>query len=93
MKAVYVADQEFGRRLLALNRPGKIINICSVTAFQANRYTSVYCATKGAVLQMTKAFSNEWASRGIQVNCISPGYHSPIHSVVNQVPLTHCTGT
>lgn len=73
MKATYTSCQEFGRKLLELNRPGKIINIASVTAFQANRHTSVYAATKGAVVQMTKAFSNEWASKGIQVNCISPG--------------------
>lgn len=73
MKATYASCQEFGRKLLELNRPGKIINIASVTAFQANKFTGVYAATKGAVVQMTKAFSNEWASKGIQVNCISPG--------------------
>ncbi|GAD92409.1 hypothetical protein NECHADRAFT_55852 [Paecilomyces variotii No. 5] len=56
------------------NRPGKIINIAPVTAFQANENTSIYTSTKGAVVQMTKAFSNEWVSRGIQVNCISPGF-------------------
>lgn len=73
-KATFISCQEFGRRLLALGRPGKIINIASVTAFQANRNTCAYAATKGAVMQMTKGFSNEWASRGIQVNAISPGY-------------------
>jgi 2-deoxy-D-gluconate 3-dehydrogenase len=59
--------------MLELERPGKIINIASVTSYQANINTSVYSSTKGAVLQMTKAFSNEWASRGIQVNGIAPG--------------------
>jgi 2-deoxy-D-gluconate 3-dehydrogenase len=73
VKSFYVSCQEFGRKLLSLNRPGKIINIASVTAFQANKNTSIYSTTKGAVVQMTKAFSNEWASKGIQVNCISPG--------------------
>jgi 2-deoxy-D-gluconate 3-dehydrogenase len=34
---------------------------------------SAYASSKGAVLQMTKAFSNEWASKGIQVNAIAPG--------------------
>ncbi|KIY02688.1 uncharacterized protein Z520_01153 [Fonsecaea multimorphosa CBS 102226] len=74
MKAVYISMQEFGRKLLALGRPGKIINIASVTSYQAGFNTSVYSSTKGAVLQMTKAFSNEWASKGIQVNCIAPGF-------------------
>lgn len=68
--------QEFGRRLLAStpSRPGKIVNIASVTAYNAGFNTSVYSSTKGGVLQMTKAFSNEWARKGIQVNCIAPGF-------------------
>lgn len=74
MKSFYVSTQEFGRKLIALNRPGKVINIASVTAFNAGFNTSVYSSTKGAVLQMTRAFSNEWASKGIQVNCICPGF-------------------
>jgi 2-deoxy-D-gluconate 3-dehydrogenase len=73
LKAVYISAQEVGRRLIELKRPGKIINVASVTAFQANLNTSVYAATKGGVVQMTKAFSNEWASKGIQVNGIAPG--------------------
>lgn len=45
-----------------------------MTSFQAGFNASMYSATKGAVLQMTKAFRNEWASQGIQVNSIAPGY-------------------
>ncbi|KAK5191959.1 hypothetical protein LTR99_006697 [Exophiala xenobiotica] len=74
IKSFYVCMQEFGRKLLSLNRPGKIVNIASVTSYQAGFNTSVYSSTKGAVLQMTKAFSNEWASKGIQVNAIAPGF-------------------
>ncbi|RSL91725.1 hypothetical protein CEP52_014156 [Fusarium oligoseptatum] len=74
VKACYVSTQEFGRRLICLGRPGKIINISSVTSFQAGFNTSIYSTSKGAVMQMTKAFSNEWASKGIQVNSISPGF-------------------
>ncbi len=66
--------QEFGRKLLSLNRPGKIVNIASITSYQAGFNTSIYSSTKGAVLQMTKAFSNEWAGKGIQVNAIAPGF-------------------
>src|SRR6187402_229411 len=66
--------QEFGRRLLSQGKQGKIVNIASVTSYQAGFNTSVYSSTKGAVLQMTKAFSNEWSGRGIQVNCIAPGF-------------------
>ncbi|EXJ67254.1 uncharacterized protein A1O5_09901 [Cladophialophora psammophila CBS 110553] len=73
-KAVYISMQEVGRKFMAHSKGGKIINIASVTSYQAGFNTSVYSSTKGAVLQMTKAFSNEWASKGIQVNCIAPGF-------------------
>lgn len=66
--------QAFGQRLLSENRPGKIVNICSVTAYLAGFNTSIYSTTKGGVLQMTKAFANEWTSKGINVNCIAPGF-------------------
>jgi len=74
LKATYIAGQEFGKKLLSLQRPGKIINIASIISYIANYNISPYAASKGAVLQTTKAFSNEWASKGIQVNCICPGY-------------------
>ncbi|KAJ5736042.1 uncharacterized protein N7483_001167 [Penicillium malachiteum] len=74
LKASYVAAQEFGRQLIALERPGKIVNIGSMLCFLGMYNVSAYAASKGGVLQMTKAFSNEWASKGIQVNCICPGY-------------------
>ncbi|KAJ5728532.1 hypothetical protein N7493_004862 [Penicillium malachiteum] len=74
LKASYVAAQEFGRQLIALQRPGKIVNIGSMLCFLGMYNVSAYAASKGGVLQMTKAFSNEWASKGIQVNCICPGY-------------------
>lgn len=73
LKGSFIASQEFGKELLRLNRPGKIINIASITGFIATVNCSAYATTKAGVVQMTKAFSNEWASRGIQVNCIAPG--------------------
>jgi 2-deoxy-D-gluconate 3-dehydrogenase len=73
LRATYISTQEFGRKLIELEKSGKVINIASVTAYHANINTSVYACTKAAVVQMTKAFSNEWASKGIQVNGIAPG--------------------
>lgn len=54
-------------QLIKLGRPGKIINIASFTSFVAMTNVSAYAATKGGVVQMTRAFSNEWAQHGIQV--------------------------
>lgn len=62
------------KKLLSLDRPGKIINVASIISFISSTTISPYAATKGGVLQATKAFSSEWASKGIQVNCICPGY-------------------
>ena len=72
-KAAYVVSQEFGRRLMKLERPGKIIHMASMAADLVQTDISVYASSKGAVRNLTRALSNEWASKGIQVNCISPG--------------------
>jgi 2-dehydro-3-deoxy-D-gluconate 5-dehydrogenase len=53
---------------------GKIINIASMLAFQGGTRVPAYAAAKGGVAQLTKALANEWASRGVNVNAIAPGY-------------------
>lgn len=49
----------------------------SVTSFRGMYNVSAYASSKGGVIQMTKAFSNEFAPHDIQVNCICPGKVSP----------------
>lgn len=47
-----------------------------------------YAASKGGVLQLTKALSNEWARHNIQVNCICPGYvKTPLTTVYTDDPV------
>lgn len=53
---------------------GKIINIASLLSFQGGINVPAYAASKGGVLLLTKALSNEWAARGVNVNAIVPGY-------------------
>jgi 2-deoxy-D-gluconate 3-dehydrogenase len=53
---------------------GKIINIASLLSFQGGVLVPSYAAAKSGVAALTKAFSNEWASQGINVNAIAPGY-------------------
>ena len=53
---------------------GKIINIASLMSFLGGITIPAYAASKGGVGQLTKALSNDWASRGICVNGIAPGY-------------------
>jgi 2-deoxy-D-gluconate 3-dehydrogenase len=53
---------------------GKIVNIASLLSFQGGLNVAAYAASKGAIAQLTKALANEWASKGINVNAIAPGY-------------------
>jgi 2-deoxy-D-gluconate 3-dehydrogenase len=53
---------------------GKIINVASMQSFFGGITIPAYAASKGGVAQLTKALSNDWASKGICVNAIAPGY-------------------
>ena len=73
LNGVFTACRAAGRHMLARGT-GKIINIASLLSFFGGITVPGYAASKGAVGQLTKALSNEWAGRGIQVNAIAPGY-------------------
>lgn len=53
---------------------GSIINVASLVSFQGGLTVPAYAAAKGGVAQLTKALSNEWASKGVNVNALAPGY-------------------
>lgn len=71
--AVFSLCKHFGREMLEAGY-GKIINIASLLSFQGGLSVPAYAASKGAVMQFTKSLANEWASKGVNVNCIAPGY-------------------
>jgi 2-deoxy-D-gluconate 3-dehydrogenase len=73
LHSVFRLSQLAGKRMLAQGH-GKIINIASLLAFQGGILVPAYAAAKGAVAQLTKAMANEWASHGVNVNAIAPGY-------------------
>lgn len=52
---------------------GKIINVASTAGLLGKATLVAYSASKGALVQMTKALSSEWAKHGVQVNAIAPG--------------------
>lgn len=54
-------------------RGGNVVNIASVLGLRGLRGSSAYCASKGALLQMTRALSAEWAPYGWRVNAVCPG--------------------
>lgn len=71
--SVFRLCQLAGRRMVAAGR-GKIVNIASLLSFQGGITVPAYAASKGGVAQLTKALANEWASKGVNVNAIAPGY-------------------
>ncbi len=71
--SVFVLTQLVGQHMLA-RKSGKIISIASILSFQGGLSVPAYAASKHAVTGLTKALANEWASQGVQVNAIAPGY-------------------
>lgn len=67
---------------------GKIINIASLLSFSGGITVPAYAASKGGVMQLTKALANEWANRGIQVNAIAPGYFATDNTAALQADET-----
>ena len=65
-QAAYPAMKAAGR--------GKIVNIGSMMSIFGAAYTTAYAASKGAVVQMTKALATAWAPDNIQVNAVLPGW-------------------
>jgi len=53
---------------------GRIINFASLLSFQGGFTVPAYASSKGGVIQLTKALSNEWSKEGVCVNAIAPGY-------------------
>ncbi len=74
LTAVFRLSQLAGRHMLQRGTGGKIVNIASLLSFQGGVFVPAYAAAKGGIAQLTKALANEWASKGINVNAIAPGY-------------------
>lgn len=71
--AQFILTREIGKEMIKRGS-GKVIFTASLLTFQGGITVPGYAASKGAIGQLTMAFSNEWASRGVQVNAIAPGY-------------------
>ncbi|TKX26885.1 sorbose reductase-like protein 1 [Elsinoe australis] len=79
LSTVFTLCRDVGAYMLtrepnARGHRGSIINVASLVSFQVGITVPAYAAAKGGIAQLTKALSNEWASKGINVNAIAPGY-------------------
>ena len=73
LSSVFRLSRLAGKTMIERGR-GKIINIASLLSFQGGITVPAYAAAKGGVALLTKALANEWASKGVNVNAIAPGY-------------------
>jgi len=73
LDAPFILAREFGKDMIERGS-GKIIFTCSLLSFQGGITVPGYAASKGALSSLVKALSNEWASKGVNVNGIAPGY-------------------
>ncbi len=73
LNSQFVLAREFGKSMIEQGS-GKIIFTASLLTFQGGITVPGYAASKGAIGQLTMALSNEWASKGVNVNAIAPGY-------------------
>jgi 2-deoxy-D-gluconate 3-dehydrogenase len=69
----FVLSRELGRGMVTRGS-GKVIFTASMLSFQGGINVPGYAAAKSGIVGLTKALSNEWASRGVNVNAIAPGY-------------------
>lgn len=73
LNAQFVLSREIGKDMVARGN-GKIIFTASLLTFQGGITVPGYAASKGGIGQLVMALSNEWASKGVNVNAIAPGY-------------------
>ncbi|MCX5909268.1 MAG: glucose 1-dehydrogenase [Deltaproteobacteria bacterium] len=73
LKSVYFLTQAAAKEMIK-NKKGKIINITSLTSFIGLPNVSIYGASKGGILTLTRQWAIEWAKYNINVNAIGPGY-------------------
>jgi NAD(P)-dependent dehydrogenase (short-subunit alcohol dehydrogenase family) len=72
VKGAYLVSK-YALPYMIAKRKGVIINISSQLGFVGFERFSAYCASKGAIIQLTKAMALEYAKYGIRVNCVCPG--------------------
>ena len=86
-------------RIMMKQRSGKIINISSVVGLTGNAGQANYAASKAGLIGLSKATAKEFSSRGINVNCIAPGYiktdmtekitDKNLENINTKIPLGH----
>lgn len=95
LKATYFMAQMAVAQMIQQGQGGRIVNISSTAAFQGERNSSIYSATKAGIIAFTRAIALEVGPYGINVNCVAPGFtrtnnnaHVPATIDENFLPIT-----
>ena len=100
LDAPFILAREIGKEMVARGR-GKIIFTCSMLSYQGGINVAGYTASKSAVAGLVRAFANEWAAKGLNINGIAPGYiatenTSPLRedenrnkAIIERIPAGH----
>lgn len=73
LKGAFLVTKAFSRAMLR-QRSGRVINVASVVGLMGNAGQCNYAASKGGLIAFTKSAAREFASRGVTVNAIAPGF-------------------
>lgn len=74
LRGAWLVAQESARAMREHAEGGSIINTASILGLQGSQQVASYCASKGGLINLTRALAAEWARYGIRVNALAPGY-------------------
>lgn len=73
LEGAILTMQSVGRRMVA-QKSGSVIAMASIYSFVGAPFNSIYCMTKGGLMQLSRALAVEWARYNVRVNAICPGW-------------------
>lgn len=73
LTSTFILNRDMAKKMMR-RRYGRIINMASIVGVLGNPGQANYCASKAGMIGMTKSIAQEYASRGITINCIAPGF-------------------
>lgn len=74
LKGAWLMAQAVAEHMTRLGHGGAIVNVASILGLAGSGQVPAYCASKGGLVNLTRALAAEWARHGIRVNALAPGY-------------------